>query len=637
MRFLNFFSKARKCQAVKASGESITPVAENSVLAADTVQTSVPADTAANMPPEAASDSLDHQSPVSEPAEAVPAQPAPQVTAQESTSPKEQHPKAPINETIMQYFEWNLPTDQNHWNYIRENAQRVAELGITMAWLPPAYKGAGGIEDVGYGVYDLYDLGEFDQKGGVPTKYGTKEEYLNAVSTLQQHHIKVLTDVVLNQMLGADTVESVYAVPVDPADRLVETGEAREIGAYTGFSFPGRAGRYSNFSWHWNQFSGVDRDEKTDTNEIYRFTGKQWNEPVDTEFGNFDYLMGADLDMDDDCTRRELENWGKWFIDTVRPDGFRMDAVKHIKFTFTRDWVNAMRAYAKERYGQEDLFVVGEYWHGDVKKLREFLNDSDDAVTLFDVPLHYHFQDAANAGANYDLRGLMTDTLIAENKHAVTFVDNHDTQPGEALQSWVAEWFKPFAYSIILLQEYGTPCVFFGDYRGMPHDRTAPTAGLDELMVLRKTRAYGMEYPYFDDAHIAGFTRAGDALHEGSGLAVLFSNEYDGEKQMYIGEQFAGTEFADYLGNSDGTVLIDNEGKGVFRTKGGSVAVWVPEAGLTADERTGRQQRLDAARELEKQQALQAQQAQNQEQQNQEVQNPEQNQEQNHQEQSPNE
>lgn len=52
-----------------------------------------------------------------------------------------------------------------------------------MIWLPPAFK-ATGEHDVGYGVYDLYDLGEFDQKGTIPTKYGTKDEYLDAIYTL---------------------------------------------------------------------------------------------------------------------------------------------------------------------------------------------------------------------------------------------------------------------------------------------------------------------------------------------------------------------------------------------------------------------------------------------------------------------
>lgn len=37
-------------------------------------------------------------------------------------------------------------------------------MGFSAIWLPPAYKGVGGIHDNGYGVYDLYDLGEFNQK-----------------------------------------------------------------------------------------------------------------------------------------------------------------------------------------------------------------------------------------------------------------------------------------------------------------------------------------------------------------------------------------------------------------------------------------------------------------------------------------
>ena len=47
---------------------------------------------------------------------------------------------------------------------------------------PPTRKG--GIDDVGYGVYDTYDLGEFDQKGTVRTKYGTRSEYLSAIRML---------------------------------------------------------------------------------------------------------------------------------------------------------------------------------------------------------------------------------------------------------------------------------------------------------------------------------------------------------------------------------------------------------------------------------------------------------------------
>lgn len=55
-------------------------------------------------------------------------------------------------------------------------------------------KGAGGGYSVGYDPYDLFDLGEFDQKGTVPTKYGTKEQYLDATKTLKRKGIRVVAD-----------------------------------------------------------------------------------------------------------------------------------------------------------------------------------------------------------------------------------------------------------------------------------------------------------------------------------------------------------------------------------------------------------------------------------------------------------
>ena len=66
------------------------------------------------------------------------------------------------NETMMQFFEWYLPSDGNFWKNAVTEAPYLAKTGITQVWFPPAYKGNGGKDDVGYGVYDLYDLGEFE-------------------------------------------------------------------------------------------------------------------------------------------------------------------------------------------------------------------------------------------------------------------------------------------------------------------------------------------------------------------------------------------------------------------------------------------------------------------------------------------
>ena len=116
------------------------------------------------------------------------------------------------NRTLMQYFEWYLPPDGTLWKKVKEDSLHLANRGITDIWLPPAYKGAAGKWDVGYGVYDLYDLGEFDQKGGIATKYGTREEYLQAVKSLKDNNIRVYADIVLNHKMGADETEEVIAV-----------------------------------------------------------------------------------------------------------------------------------------------------------------------------------------------------------------------------------------------------------------------------------------------------------------------------------------------------------------------------------------------------------------------------------------
>ena len=89
------------------------------------------------------------------------------------------------NRTMMQYFEWYLPNNGLHWKRCAAQAKELKDAGINMVWLPPAYKGAAGKTSVGYDVYDMYDLGEFDQKGTVATKYGTREDFLKAVQVLQ--------------------------------------------------------------------------------------------------------------------------------------------------------------------------------------------------------------------------------------------------------------------------------------------------------------------------------------------------------------------------------------------------------------------------------------------------------------------
>ncbi len=195
-----------------------------------------------------------------------------------------------INGTMMQYFEWYMNCNQNLWNTVAKNAKLLSDLGITALWLPPAYKGIGGKDDVGYGVYDLYDLGEFDQKGSIKTKYGSKEEYINCIKKLQENGINCYADIVLNHKMGADMLQTIPATKVDWGDHHKEVSGQEIVRVATKFTFPGRKHKYSDFEWNWTHFHGIDYNDKTGEHAIFKFKDKKWDDAVDEEFGNFAHL-----------------------------------------------------------------------------------------------------------------------------------------------------------------------------------------------------------------------------------------------------------------------------------------------------------------------------------------------------------
>ena len=494
------------------------------------------------------------------------------------------------NPILLQAFAWDLPPDAGHWQLLTDNAGLLADTGVSAAWLPPAYKGRGGREDVGYGVYDLYDLGEFDQKGTVATKYGTKEDYLEAVAALQAAGVEVVADIVLNHRMGADECQTVRAVEVDAGDRRRILGEPREITAWTRFTFPGRRGAYSDFTWDWRCFKGIDWNEREERFGLWLFEGKQWSEDVSAEFGNYDYLMGADVDTSDPAVVSELDRWGRWYVRTTGVDGVRLDAVKHIGGDFIAGWLPRLR----EATGR-DLPAVGEYWSADLGELLAYLDsvcdaDGDPALSLFDVPLHAHLHAASCSHGEVDMARLFEGTLVgADPDHAVTFVENHDTQPGQSLASTVEAWFKPSAYAIILLRQGGLPCVFWGDLFGTPE--TGDLAAVPELpvlMLMRRLLAHGTQHDAFDDPDIVGFSREGDDAHPGAGLAVVLSDRCRGGKDLYVGERHAGQTWVRAVGGPVGlgaegaheTVEVGSDGVLPARVDDGGLSVYVPLAAM---------------------------------------------------------
>lgn len=181
----------------------------------------------------------------------------------------------------------------------------------------------------------------------------------------------------------------------------------QEIQAWLGFDFPGRGDKYSRQKYHWYHFSGTDYDAGNNRNAIFKIQGenKGWSESVDSEDGNADFLMFADLDYSHPEVADDVKNWGQWIAKEVNLRGFRLDAVQHFSERFTREWVD----YVNEQCG--DKFYVGEFWTGNVDDLTSWLEMMDQKFSLYDSPLLNNFSSLSKQ-ESADLRTVFDKTLV---------------------------------------------------------------------------------------------------------------------------------------------------------------------------------------------------------------------------------
>lgn len=489
------------------------------------------------------------------------------------------------NSTLIQFFEWYCKGGGHLWNHFREEIPLLKRLGITDAWLPPAYKGTRGRASEGYDVYDIYDLGEFDQQGTIPTKYGTKQEYIEAVAEARRSGLHVFADIVLNHMGGAEETEKVMVRKVDPKNRLRFISAPFEVEAYTRFRFPGRNGKYSIFTWDQHCFTGIDHAVGEKEPAIYNICNEWdgWEPLVDTEKGNFDYLILNDIETRNPAVREELKRWAKWYYETAPFDGVRLDAVKHINPSFLIEWLDYIRSSLNP-----GLKAIGEYWlSDDLPVLLRYISATGGRMSLFDAPLHHNFSEASVQKEKYDLRNIFNESLVSVRPDlAVTFVDNHDTQPLQSLEEYTEQWFKPHAYALILLREQGLPCVFYPDLYGACYsgknksgddcDIELPVVPeLMDLLQLRKEKAFGSQADFWDDPNCIGWERAGTDENPGSGMVVLMSNAATPViKKLTLSKRFFGKQLISNLQPNSPIVQVNDNGDATFELKPAEASVW---------------------------------------------------------------
>lgn len=101
-------------------------------------------------------------------------------------------------EVIIQYFE-------TEWDEIYARLPELAEYGFEGIWHPsPAKSPVAGVfqngygGNVGYNLFDRFDLGDTPQRGTLETRYGTRGSLRQMVDNAHQSGIKIYPDIVFN-------------------------------------------------------------------------------------------------------------------------------------------------------------------------------------------------------------------------------------------------------------------------------------------------------------------------------------------------------------------------------------------------------------------------------------------------------
>jgi alpha-amylase len=451
------------------------------------------------------------------------------------------------NGIMMQGFYWDVPSSTSAgawWQNLGSKATELSAAGITAMWLPPAYKGSSA-SDVGYGVYDRYDLGEFNQKGTVATHYGTLSQLQSCIAALHGKGIQVYEDMVMNHLTSADAQEQF-------------SYNGQNFNVYTSFTYPARANKYSTYQWHYYNFNGT---QQAPNNGWY-----QWNpwdfQPYDNGQA-YDNLLGSEIRYADQNQVNETIKWGNWMTTTLNLDGYRLDATKHMLTSFVNTWLDNVK-------GTSGRFAVSEAWFANLTDMNNYASATGGRTSLFDVPLHYTFKAMSDGNGAWDMRGLQFAGFTEANGPlSVSFVDNHDTDTQGGLNSPVVN-LKMLAYAYILTREKGYPCIFYKDYY-----EYGLGAQIKTLNLIRKANAYGAAYEYtsVDDADYYAYSRAGDSTHKG---LMLILNDGSGARTKGITSPFKSATLTDKTGNYGGTITTDANGYGNFPVQGRSWSVWVP-------------------------------------------------------------
>ncbi|MBN7810467.1 DUF3459 domain-containing protein [Algoriphagus sp. H41] len=391
-------------------------------------------------------------------------------SAPEMESPKNYWPAAGVTyEIFVQSFYDSDGDSIGDFNGVAQKLDYVKELGTNAIWFMPIMPSP---------TYHKYDVTDYK---AVHPDYGTMEDFKNLLAEAHRRDIKIVIDLIINHTSSEHP-----------------------------WFLESKSGRDSPFRdyYVWAQKDTIadflDKKKVTlDSDNI-----RQWHDPGMGQDFYYGFFWGGmpDLNFDNPKVREEIYEIGRFWLEEVGVDGFRLDAAKHI-FPDDRPLDNHefwKEFRAKMEAIKPDVYLVGEVY------------DKKDVVApylpglpaLFNFDFHYTLLKAMNEGEGMLLPRLQKEILDYYQAITPTFIDatissNHD-QPRllNELGSDPAKYKQAIA---VLLTMPGAPYLYYGEEIGMlgmkPDEHIREPFLWDEL-AKDQGRAKWIEAKYSTDATV---------------------------------------------------------------------------------------------------------------------------------------
>ncbi|NCC50889.1 MAG: hypothetical protein EOM20_06690 [Spartobacteria bacterium] len=513
-------------------------------------------------------------------------------------------------EVMLQWFE-------TEWDEMYRRIPEVAEIGYDYIWTPPPTKAPTGLGtkwgNVGYSLYDRFDIGDVPQRGSYATRYGTRGSLNNMVKNMHQCDVKIIPDIVMNHNGNGPDIRYYPGMRVNDFHVWAESGYCNSLDYK-------RAPRMTQWSAD-NGYGGTMYEDlcslidiRTEDNEVARdwsldpnrFTAPNGPQFIDGDsfirhIGQIDkYPYPADYSTPEDASDM-LYRWIAWLGDAMDYDGLRLDAGKHTPWEFfgqpSKGFLHEAQYNFSLRRGYDygdnradlyglDLIRTNALIFAEIlspwSEIR-YWADNGNAMRFLD----YQIKKAADSALNGNIGNFFMNDFGEYN--GIMYVWGHDEGPASKVD-------LGYAYT---LTHIGLPMVYFTGKNIEWSDkgtRTWMIPGYDgyalsddggkiaNLVWINAQFARGAENNLWHDGDFLALERydSTKASNQGTLVAAFNDSGWDQTKTLSGLHFNDGTVLHDYTGNNPSDVTV-NSGSADFTVPGMSGQGWVCYAPRNAD------------------------------------------------------